>query len=655
MGQGAIDYIGVKGGLDIRGLITDYYVYTGSKVSAGDFVEFINGVASRTTETSVDTAINTTSYYGAYISACKLTNNKVFIAHSSGFNVAENHLYGIVCIIEGASITYGTDTLICSNDYSGRYFSIDTLSETSVFISCRGTSTTLSAFVCTITGTTISVGTSKQLSSVTDSYRAISVRVLTANKVLVAHSYNTYKYLYGMICTISGTNITAGTDTQLSTAKYTGVTISTAFLESTKVFIAHSRGSSSSSYLTGVVCTISGTTITAGTSNELSSATNSGKVISVVALSSTKVFIAYSSDSGVIIHSIVCTISGATITAGTEVELYNTSVSIGDAISALYLGNNKVVVGYNYGATSSTRNLYTRICTISGTTITKSSKTKSNSAKQTAYAISALLLGSNVFIAHSYDGSWCLYAQLYGVDETDNVLTDQVTTATYETQVRTAMSSPCKGVAETDGEGGDNTGHKDIVSIFQPKSAFNLIKNGNFIDGLEGWTTDTTYYSVSLATLENKKCVELKLTNPTTAGTTVSTYVLQPTTTELTKSGHTYYISCLYYGDTSNPEYSSSGNGMGPAFSHRNATGTFQGMGSLAGQAHNIEKWQKYNRTTTVSFSDGQIRFSLYAQNANQVLTAGMKMYFTDFKVYDLTEMFGAGNEPTRKWCDENL
>ena len=133
------------------------------------------------------------------------------------------------------------------------------------------------------------------------------------------------------------------------------------------------------------------------------------------------------------------------------------------------------------------------------------------------------------------------------------------------------------------------------------------------------------------------------------------TYVLQPTTTELTKSGHTYYISCLYYGDASNPEYTSSGNGMGPAFSHQNATGTFQGMGSLAGQAHNIEKWQKYNRTTTVSFSDGQIRFSLYAQNANQVLTTGMKMYFTDFKVCDLTEMFGAGNEPTWKWCDENL
>ena len=62
MGQGAIDYIGVKGGLDINGIIESYYVYAGENISAGDFVEFVNGVAGKVNagqiiETSYETQV----------------------------------------------------------------------------------------------------------------------------------------------------------------------------------------------------------------------------------------------------------------------------------------------------------------------------------------------------------------------------------------------------------------------------------------------------------------------------------------------------------------------------------------------------------------------------------------------------------------------
>ena len=40
-------------GTNINGIIKDYYVYAGSNVSAGDLVEYINGVAGQTTETQV--------------------------------------------------------------------------------------------------------------------------------------------------------------------------------------------------------------------------------------------------------------------------------------------------------------------------------------------------------------------------------------------------------------------------------------------------------------------------------------------------------------------------------------------------------------------------------------------------------------------------
>ena len=35
--------------------------------------------------------------------------------------------------------------------------------------------------------------------------------------------------------------------------------------------------------------------------------------------------------------------------------------------------------------------------------------------------------------------------------------------------------------------------------------------------------------------------------------------------------------------------------------------------------------------------------------------SVGNKAFFDDVVCYDLTATFGAGNEPTKEWCDENL
>ena len=123
MGQGAIDYIGVKGGLDINGLIENYYVYAGEKVSAGDFVEFVNGVASQTTKTSEDTAINNTdSRPSEVISAVELSENRVFIAHNK--DTSNYYLCGVVCTIENEKIIVGTDTQLSTERYTGYQISL---------------------------------------------------------------------------------------------------------------------------------------------------------------------------------------------------------------------------------------------------------------------------------------------------------------------------------------------------------------------------------------------------------------------------------------------------------------------------------------------------------------------------------------------------
>ena len=87
-------------------------------------------------------------------------------------------------------------------------------------------------------------------------------------------------------------------------------------LSSSQLFAAYGYGSSG--YLYGKVLTISDSSISEGTAVALSSTTNAGRVISAVALSSTSVFIAHSYGSNQYLYGIVCTISGTSITAGTD-------------------------------------------------------------------------------------------------------------------------------------------------------------------------------------------------------------------------------------------------------------------------------------------------------------------------------------------------
>lgn len=129
--------------------------------------------------------------------------------------------------------------------------------------------------------------------------------------MFIAHHDSGYGRLYGMLCTITGTTITVETNVQLSSDNYSGNAISAVKLDEGKVFIAHSYGSNY--YLYGMVCTISGTTITKGTDTQLDSNVNTGKTISVIAINESKVFIVFPR-SNPWLYSVVCTISGTSIT-----------------------------------------------------------------------------------------------------------------------------------------------------------------------------------------------------------------------------------------------------------------------------------------------------------------------------------------------------
>ena len=459
MGIGALDY--KKGGssLDINGIIQDYYVYAGEKVSAGDFVEFVNGVAGTTIETSSDTAIVNNSYAGTMISATALDDNRVFIAHRLGNTPV---LYGIVCSVSGTTITSGTDTLLSDTDYTGAYSSTSTLQDGRVFIlHSRGSGYYLCGMICSINGTTISVDVTKTITSTTNAGKYISQVAISSKKFFVAHSYGTNRYLYGVVITIGDSSISAGTDTKILQEISAGEPAAAKLMSNGYIFIAH-KSNVSGGPLDAIVCSVSGTTITSGTDTVISSANYTGSAISLEALANGNVFIAHSYDTNRYLYGTICQISNYTITPSTSTQLSTTKHS-GDVIFSVLLGENKVFIAHNR---SDSYYLNGMTVTISGTTMSVSSTKKLNTAAYTGYVISPLLLGENVFIAHSHtDGSFYLYGQVWRV-QTNYALTDSFEVSEYETQVRPATAFPCNGVASTSGEGGDETGHKDMVSVY---------------------------------------------------------------------------------------------------------------------------------------------------------------------------------------------
>lgn len=132
------------------------------------------------------------------------------------------------------------------------------------------------------------------LSTKTGSGEQISAVALSDTKIFIAYRSSTNLYMYGMVCTISGTTITKGTETKLSSVLHTGYSISVSLLDRNTVFIAHSSGSGY--YLYAMICTINGTTITAGTDTilKLSSTCPPALDISTVLYKDSKIFIAYS-------------------------------------------------------------------------------------------------------------------------------------------------------------------------------------------------------------------------------------------------------------------------------------------------------------------------------------------------------------------------
>jgi len=151
-----------------------------------------------------------------------------------------------------------------------------------------GNSQPFTACVLTVSGSSITAGTPANVSS-TSGIGRLSITTLTTTKALVVYQDNGNSgYGSSRVITVSGSSISAGSTTVFESASSTNMSVT--MLTSTKALVTY-RDEPNSNYGTSCILDVSGTSITAGTPVVFEAANT--PYTSVVALTATKAIVTF--------------------------------------------------------------------------------------------------------------------------------------------------------------------------------------------------------------------------------------------------------------------------------------------------------------------------------------------------------------------------
>lgn len=298
----------------VNGIIEQYYAAT-DDVKANTFVEYINQY-SVTKPTEVKNLTTDSAPYS--IDATMLTDNKVLVVYTV---VATNIWYvkGIVCTIENNVITPGTAAAITSN-FNRKIQNVVVLTLTStkvaiVFSTDADSNAKTYAQICSISDKTITAGTYKEITVGTGNFgNAIASKLTDSSFIIVGSSGN----LYAIACTVTDMSFTVGQSVIIrsssdSTQRYYDIDT----LTNNKVIVTYAGAPQNSIlYLCVKILTVSGSTITVGTQYALGISGYSVPT-RVAALSPNKAVVCCGS---YLDYAVVCTISGTVVTFGTPLH-----------------------------------------------------------------------------------------------------------------------------------------------------------------------------------------------------------------------------------------------------------------------------------------------------------------------------------------------
>ena len=323
-------------------------------------------------ETSFDnTAISSAITYDA-------NAQKVVVFYDSSDN--SSYGYGVVGTISGTSSSWGSSG---SANTSGFVQWVDIVYDSNaqkvVAVYNNGTLSDHGyAVVGTVSGTSISWGTPVKYESAGVYYNAI-VYDSNSQKVVISY-YDAGNSNYGtsIVGTVSGTSISFGTAVVFNSASTFG--ISSAFDSVNNKVVNAYRDVGSSNEGRAVVGTVSGTSISFGSDVAFNTTSNTPITATTFDANAGKIVIAYRSDPSNEGKAIVGTVSGTSISFGTEATFSTSTMGSGERyIAAEYDPSTQtVLIGFrdegdsNYGKTI--------VGTVSGTSISFASEETFSSA-----------------------------------------------------------------------------------------------------------------------------------------------------------------------------------------------------------------------------------------------------------------------------------
>jgi len=370
--------------------------YTSLNLTAENYIGMSSGVVDVESGTQ---AIGSPAVFESATSASSSStfdssSNKVVVAYRDGGN--SQHGTAVVGTVSGTSISFGSPVVFNS---SGSYAFSTTFDSNSnkVVIAYQdaGNSFYGTAIVGTVSGTAISFGSPVVFNTASSTYNAATFDS-SSNKVVIAYSSGTVSG-DARVGTISGTAISFGTAVEFNSSRV--VDVSATFDSSSNKVVISYNDYSNSQRGTARVGTVSDTAISFGTAVIFEA--NASYISSVFDPSSNKVVISYnfyngSADVGT---AIVGTVSGTSISFGTSVT-FNASSSA--YTSATFDSNaSRVIIAYYDGGNSNYGTVI--VGTVSGTAISFGSEAVFENATST-YISSAFDSNSNKVIIAYTDG-----------------------------------------------------------------------------------------------------------------------------------------------------------------------------------------------------------------------------------------------------------
>jgi hypothetical protein len=225
--------------------------------------------------------------------------------------------------------------------------------ETKKAIIAYSYSSLVRARVVSMTGSLPVVGTELSFSSCVNPGIPI-INDIDSSRALVVYTHSS-GFVYGIVLSISGTTVTANTETQLFASTITAYEL--VKLDSTRFLIVYNR----SGLIYGRVITVSGTSISIGTEYSVSSSTTGTTEISGALISTDKVLLAVNGSSNAT-YTLAVSISGTVITAGTRLTIRSTGTY---RPRVTKIDTDKGVIIHQWGGDG-----YAAVANVSGTTVT---------------------------------------------------------------------------------------------------------------------------------------------------------------------------------------------------------------------------------------------------------------------------------------------